>query len=185
MNKSFIFIIILFTLFLVPLSEAAAQQAEDSSESLVIFDTSGFPQWAKDLRRFDIIAFGSFPFSMFFVNFFYDFYRWNKANNMDFSAEGRAYAPFPFKSAGAVEKTTTEFRNTIIMSASLSAVFAIIDLIIYKNKQKKELARIQSIPPSGSYEIIRNPGEIEELPNENDEAPPDYPLDTDNFDTPP
>jgi hypothetical protein len=141
---------------------------------MVTFDMSGFPQWAKDFRRFDIIAFGSFPFSMFFVNFFYDLYTWNKVNGMDFSAAGRAYAPWPFKSAGAVEKTTYEFRNTIIMTACLSLVFAAVDLFIHKNKQKKELERKQNIPPSGSFKIIINPDETDEA----EEHPPDNPEST-------
>ena len=170
MKKNIIFSVILFTLFFAPLSEAAAQ-ASENSRSLVTFDMSGFPQWAKDVRRFDIIAFGSFPFSMFFVNFFYDFYRWGKASGMDFSAEGRRYAPWPFASAGAVGKTNIEFRNTIIMAASLSLVFATVDLIIHKNKQKKEMERIQSIPPPGVINITRNQDETIET----EESPPDEP----------
>ena len=167
--KRFIFVIILFSLFFAPLSQAAAQSANDSSESLVFFDTTGFPQWAKDARRFDIIAFGTFPFSMFFVNFFYDLYRWNNANGMDFSAQGRLYAPWPFRSAGGIDKTSVEFRNTIIIAASLSITLAIVDLIIYKSRQRRELNRIQSTPPSGSYTIIRNPDENDDI----DEQPPD------------
>jgi hypothetical protein len=177
MKKKFIFTVILFLLFFAPLTQAAAQS--DSSEPLVVFDTTGFPGWGKDLRRFDITTFGSFPFSMLFVNFFYDMYRWNNANGMDFSAEGRLYAPWPLRSAGGIEKTNAEFRNTIIMAASLSVVFAIVDLVIHKNKQKREFNRIQSIPPSGAFNIIRNPYENTEaaFPNESGEASPDYPLD--------
>jgi hypothetical protein len=111
----------------------------------------GFPQWAKDLRRWDIIAFGTFPFSMFFVNFFYDMYRWNKANGMEFSSEGRRYAPWPFKSAGAVELTGREFRGTIIFAAGLSIVFAFTDLFIVKMKRKK--ATETEPPPTGSYTV--------------------------------
>jgi len=186
--KKFIFLIVLFILLFVPLYQSAAQaqsatqsqsaaqsssQAdENSSESLVFFDTTGFPQWAKDLRRFDIIAFGTFPFSLFFFDFFVDMYRWNNANGMDFSTAGRAYAPWPLRSAGGVDKTSAEFRNTIIMAASLSIVLAVVDLIIYKYKQKKELERVQSIPPSGSYTIIRNTDEtVEPEPDESDPGP--------------
>jgi hypothetical protein len=161
MNKNFIFTVILFTLFFFFLSQTAAQgdisqQTEDSSESLVIFDMTGFPEWVKDVRRFDIITFGSFPFSMFFVSFFYDIYRWNNANGMDFSVEGRIYAPWPLRSAGGIEKTNIELRNTILISAGLSVIIAIVDLIIFKTRQKKELNRIQSISPSSSVTIIRN-----------------------------
>ena len=180
MMKKFLFMIILFTLFFAPLSQAAAQQTDDPPESLVFFDTTGFPQWAKDLRRFDIIAFGTFPFSMFFVNFFYDIYRWNSANGMDFSAEGRLYAPWPFRSAGGINKTNVELRNTIIMSAGLSVVLAIVDLVIHKNRQKRELNRIQSTPPPGIINIIRTPGEDAEPPDGSGGYSEDYPLDSDD-----
>jgi hypothetical protein len=179
MKKKIIFIIILFTLFFAPLYDTAAQIIEEPSKPLLTFDMSGFPQWAKDLRRFDIIAFGSFPFSMFFVNFFYDLYTWNKVNGMDFSAEGRLYAPWPFKSAGAFEKPNYEFRNTIIMAASLSLVFAAVDLYIHKNKQKRELEKRQNDPPSSSFNIIRSQDET----IEGETHPPDNPESTPSEDT--
>jgi hypothetical protein len=104
---------------------------------------------------------------------------------MDFSAAGRAYAPWPLKSAGAVEKTNYEFRNTIIMAASLSLVFATVDLFIHKNKQKKELERKQNIPPSGSFKIIRSQDETdeeEEHPPDNHEDNPEAAPSDDPFD---
>ncbi|MDR1839229.1 MAG: hypothetical protein LBQ93_06575 [Treponema sp.] len=158
--KKIFFIIIVFTLFLGPLYQASAQSDGSSSDSLVVFDMTGFPQWARDLRRWDIVAFGSFPFSMFFVNFFYDLYRWNNANSMDFSAEGRRYAPFPFRSAGAVEKTSTEFRNSILFAAGLSVTIALADFIIVKIRRERQ-RRLERPPPSGSVVIERRPaGEI-------------------------
>jgi hypothetical protein len=148
--KKTVFTIVLFSMLLIPGLKAEAQNIYDS-ETTSVFDTKDFPQWAKDFRRWDIIAFGTFPFSMFFVNFFYDMYRWNKANSMDFSAQGRRYAPWPFKSAGAAELTSREFGRTILFAAGLSIVFAFTDLIIVKMKRKKT-AKIE--PPSkGSYTV--------------------------------
>jgi len=156
--KNIFFIVFVFTLFLGPLFQASAQSGESSSEPLVVFDMTGFPQWAKDLRRWDIVAFGSFPFSMFFVNFFYDLYRWNNANGMDFSTQGRRYAPFPFKSAGAVEKTSAEFRNAMLFAAGLSVTIALADFIIVKIRRDRQ-RRLAKPPPSGSVVIERRPAE--------------------------
>jgi len=153
MTKNIFLIIILFTLFLGPLSLAAAQSP--SADSLT-FDTTDLPQWVKDVRRGDIIAFGTFPFSMFFVNFFYDMYRWNNANGMDFSSEGRRYAPWPMKSAGAVDKTSVEFRRSIFMAAGLSVTIALTDFIIVKIRRDRQ-RRLERPPPSGTVTIERRP----------------------------
>jgi len=150
--KKTVFTIVLFSMLLLPGLKAEAQNIHDS-ETTSVFEMKGFPQWAKDFRRWDIIAFGTFPFSLFFVNFFYDMYRWNMANGMDFSAEGRRYAPWPFKSAGAVELTSKEFGRTMFLAAGLSVVFAFTDLLIVKMKRKKE-AKIE--PPSAGSYIIEN-----------------------------
>jgi len=148
--KKTVFTVVLFSMLLIPGLKAEAQNIHNS-ETASVFEMKGFPQWAKDFRRWDIIAFGTFPFSMFFVNFFYDTYRWSRANGMDFSAEGRRYAPWPFKSAGAVELTSREFGRTMLFAAGLSAVIAFTDLIIVKMKRKKEAGIVP--PSSGSYNI--------------------------------
>ena len=147
-----IFFPVLVSLFLLIPVQVTAQNTPGSS----VFDTTGFPQWAKDMRRWDVIAFGSFPFTMFFSTFFMDTYRWNKAEGMSFSEEGLRYAPWPLKSAGAVEMTKDEYETTMIIAASLSAAIAVTDLIIVNVKRNKERRRIESMP-EGSVIIIRKP----------------------------
>jgi hypothetical protein len=148
MMKNIFFVFILFFLLLAPVFHSNAQSTSPSN----VFDTTGFPQWAKDLRRWDIIAFGSFPFSIFAITFFTDLYRWSEAYNGNIfseaamSEEGRRYAPWPLKSAGAVEMTKDEYVRTIYLAAGLSAAVAITDLIILKTKQSRERRRIQSKP---------------------------------------
>jgi hypothetical protein len=154
--KKAVFTIVLVTMLIIPCLKAAAQNIHNS-ETTSVFDTTGFPQWAKDFRRWDIIAFGTFPFSMFLINFFNDLYRWNKANGIDFSAEGRRYAPWPFKSAGAIELTSKEFRNTIFFAIGLSAAFAFTDFFIVKMKRKK--AAMIKPPPAGTYTTKKKPYE--------------------------
>jgi len=162
MNK-IVFSLILFILILSPFCTAAAQSSVITEDEIKAFNTTGFPQWAKDLRRWDIIAFGTFPFSMFFSTFFNDLSRWNRANGMDFSAEGRRYAPWPFKSAGAVDLTSQEFGRNILLAIGISAAFAFTDLIIVKIRQNMERRKLESKPPSrGTYTIERRSNESAE-----------------------
>jgi len=167
--KNFIFTAFLFILFFIPFFLAEAQTPH-SSESTAVFDTTGFPQWAKDLRRWNIVSFGSYPFSMFFVNFFYDMYRWNNANGMEFTSEGRRYAPWPFRSAGAVEKTNAEFKTSLFLAAGVSAAIGIADYLVVRRKRTK--ASMAESSPSGTYTISRIPLN----PDANDDA-----SDTDNM----
>jgi hypothetical protein len=163
--KKTVFIIFLFIFVLSPFYQANAQAASTAAEGEIVFDTTGLPQWVKDTRRFDIIAFGTYPFSMFLTSFFFFFYRWNKANGMEFSSEGRRYAPWPFKSPGAIDLTSQEFKKNILIAAGLSVTFALVDLLIIKLRRDKELRRIESIPPSGgTYVIERRSNEVPEEP---------------------
>lgn len=151
----FFFVFVLFSLFLISACQTQTP-AQTNSGVLVSPDTKEFPQWAKDMRRFDIIAFGSFPFSIFTVTFFSDLYRWNNANGMDFSEEGRRYAPWPVKSAGAVEMDKGEFEQVMLNAAFLSIGIAVTDLVIVKVKRNRERRRIESLP-SGTAIIIKKP----------------------------
>ena len=163
MIKKIVFTVVLFSLFLIPCFHASAQDSGDSSTISPIFDMTDFPQWTKDLRRWEIVAFGTFPFSMFFVTFFHDMYRWNNANGMDFSEYGRRYAPWPFKSAGSVDMTGEEYMKTFLFAAGLSVVIAFVDLIIVKIRQSMENRRVESVP-SSSVNVNRRPVETDEEP---------------------
>jgi hypothetical protein len=133
------------------------------------FDISQAPQWVQDLRRWEIITFGSFPFAMFTATFAVDTYRWINANGMDFSDEGRRYAPWPLKSAGAIAMEQHEQELTITIAASLSVAIAITDYIIVRVKRDKARKRAEALP-SGTLIITR-----ESLFEEPPEAPPDIP----------
>jgi len=159
--KKCLFLLFLFSLFLSPAFEAHAQSLSTTNTTTSTFDMTGFPQWAKDIRRFDIIAFGSFPFSIFFVSFAMDMINWYNANGFDMTEQGRRYAPWPAKSAGAVEMTNNEYAQMFLISAGVSAGIALLDLLIVNIKRNKERRRLESMP-SGSYEIERKPyGEAE------------------------
>jgi hypothetical protein len=122
-------------------------------------EKSGFPQWALDLRRAEIIAFGSFPFMMFLTTFSMDTYR---ASNHEW--DGR-YLPWPLKSAGAVQMTTDE--NIIVLSAAIagSVLVALTDHLIVRIKRAR-LERQRQELPEGDPIILRKP-----WPEEKAESP--------------
>jgi len=159
--KNIFFAIIFTCLLFGPVFQASGQSSSSSSETSGNFDTKEFPQWAKDLRRWDIIAFGSYPFAMFTVSFITDMVRWKKENDMDFSSDGRKYAPWPFKSAGAVEWTKEEFEKVIWQAAVVSAAIAVIDLVIVLIKRNIERRRIES-RARGTITVNKIQEEIEE-----------------------
>jgi len=152
--KRIFFLLVLFSLLFNLAHQAQAQNL--STDKPTEAKPTELPQWRKDLRRFDVITFGAFPFSMFFVTFATDMIRWKDANNFDFSEEGRRYAPWPLKSAGAVEMTNDEYVRTIFLAVGVSAAIALVDLVIVNIKRAKERRRIESLP-SGSIEINKTP----------------------------
>ncbi|MDR2517419.1 MAG: hypothetical protein LBC88_08585 [Spirochaetaceae bacterium] len=153
--KTFVLLAVLTLALTIPVHHAAAQSSAPTTGSST-FDTTGFPQWAKDMRRFDIVAFGSFPFAMFATTFFMDTRRWIDANSMDFSEEGRRYAPWPFKSAGAVAMTNKEQETTLLIAAGLSVAVAFTDLIIVQIKRRQEQRRAERLP-EGDVIINKRP----------------------------
>jgi len=173
--KNFIFAVLIIFLFMSPVLRAYAQSSQSSGSnaesSSLAFDTTGFPQWAKDLRRWDIIAFGVFPFALFFTTVVTDLNRWNNANGMDMS--DRRYAPWPLKSAGAVEMTKDEYERVLLQAAGVSAMIACTDLIITLIKRNMERKRIESKQRSSAVIDIKpyNPPK-DETP---DDAPQDAP----------
>jgi len=97
----------------------------------------GPPQWAKDLRRGEIIAFGSLPFTFFFTQTFMDLYR-TATHNWD-----NRYAPSVFKGAGAIPMTDAELKMMFGITVSASVLVAVVDHIIVKYKRNKARAQQQ------------------------------------------
>jgi hypothetical protein len=115
---------------------------------------SEFPQWALDLRRFDIILFGSFPFTYWFASTAMDTYR-SSQHNWD-----TRYAPWPVKSAGAVNMTNDEYGITLACAAAGSMLMALADHLIVRSKRNKAAREAAKIPP-GEAIIIRSPRPLE------------------------
>jgi hypothetical protein len=109
-----------------------------------------FPQWARDLRRAEIVAFGVFPFAMFFSIMGMDLYR-SAAHNWD-----SRYYPWPLKPPGAVAMDTDQRLLTLGIASAGSLVFALADHIIVRVKRARaEKQRLDL--PEGELIILRKP----------------------------
>jgi hypothetical protein len=133
---------------------------------VVQFDTSEFPLWARDLRRAEIVAFGSFPFTMFFAGIGMDLYR-SATHNWD-----RQYAPWPLKSAGSFEMTDRQHFITLGAAAAGSILISLADYLIVRHKRNKAEAQRALHTPPGDPIIIRRPWPEDEAasPAEDSEA---------------
>jgi len=142
---------LVFSLLLCFISSFGLQaQSSTTTTSSGQFDMTGFPLWAKDLRRGEIIAFGSFPFAYLLANFAHDSYRF-ATNNWD-----RRYAPKPFNAAGTIEQTQNEKILTLGIAAGGAVVIALVDYAITRYKRSREEREIRNLP-DGSPIIIRRP----------------------------
>ncbi len=88
------------------------------------YDADEFPGWTKDLRRAEIIFFGTIPFSFFYTSFSYDFYRY-AFNDFD-----RTLAPALLGNKTPPIRTNGEKWQIIALSVSFSAVFALVDYLL-------------------------------------------------------
>jgi hypothetical protein len=126
--------------------------------------SSEFPLWARDLRRGEIVAFGSFPFTIFVSTFAMDSIRYFR-NDRD-----SRYLPWPFKGPGAIEMTREEREKTLLIAAAASVAIAAIDFTIVQVKRNRERARIErQAAGGGTAEITRSPIPEEEPEEEEPE----------------
>ena len=157
-------IALMFLLLLVPVFLVQGQTNDPVNP-----DAINWPQWVRDVRRAEIVAFGSFPFAMFLSSFLIDMYRWQRENGMDFSDEGRRYAPWPLKSSGGQTgtygMTSDEAGQIIALAAGIAITVAIADHIIVRVKRNREQRRAEALPV-GSVTIIHTPWGTEEEPPE-------------------
>jgi hypothetical protein len=94
------------------------------------------PLWVKDLRRGEIVVFGSLPLTIFWVSTFFDLYRMATHN------WSSRYAPWPFKGAGAVDMTRGELITMFSIAVSSSVLIAVVDHIIVRQKRRRKPAPV-------------------------------------------
>jgi hypothetical protein len=155
MKIFFVFLFCLAALSCLSAQSSISQPALQATQ----FDTSEFPQWAKDLRRGEIVAFGSFPFAFFFATISMDLYR-SATHGWD-----RRYAPWPVKPAGSIDMTQDEQLLTLGLAAGGAVVIALTDYAIVRYKRSKAEQRSRELP-AGTPIIIRKPLNEGEAPGE-------------------
>jgi hypothetical protein len=165
------FLLLAIPVFLAPAQTSSTTNTPPTTGSY--FDLSGAPQWVRDLRRWEIVAFGTIPFAMFTATFGMDMYRWNKANGMDFSDAGRRYAPWPMKSSGAIAMEPGEIEKTLIIAAGLCITVAFADLIITQIKRANARKRAEAQPHNAPIINQRPLNEEEPKILEESQAPPE------------
>jgi len=120
---------------------------KDTSET----DTFEFPQWAKDLRRGEIIAFGAYPISIFFSRIFLDLYRMSQ-HEWD-----PRYAPWPATAPGGPGLTENELKSLFLIAAAVSVTVSVADHLIIRHKRKKAAAA--AAPPAAKPTAATEPTE--------------------------
>ena len=160
-------IALLLLLTIVPALSGATSVPAQTNAIPSIFESSNVPQWVKDLRRWEIVAFGTVPFTILTATFAMDMYRWQQANGMDTSDTGRRYAPWPLKSAGAVVMESKEQETVFVIAASLSVGIAMADQVIVQIKRYRARKKAEALPV-GTIIITKKPWVEEE--EEKDEA---------------
>lgn len=124
-SKRLVLIFIVLSVFITPQVFSQANNSETHIPSE--YEEDEFPVWLQDLRRAEIIAVGSFPFTFFLSQLSYGIYRFACH---DFTSD---YSPVFFMGSGSANPFTNEEKTTIILiSLGLSAAMALTDFIIGK-----------------------------------------------------
>ena len=109
---------------------------DDSEEEAEPYDLSKFPQWAKDLRRFEIVSLGSVPFVMFTVTTVFSSYLY-------FSGENEQFIN-PFVRSAYSEKQQMQI---FFLSIGTGVFIGLTDLtinIIKRTSERKKAMRIKA-----------------------------------------
>ena len=150
----------------LPAADSGSKKTESKSAAQP-YSPDEFPLWARDLRRAEVIAFGSLPFTLFFAKAAVDTYRYSQ-HDWD-----RRYAPWPLKTAGAVSMTENEFKATFAAACVGALSVALADFIVVKLKRHGE-RKAAAERPKASYTIERSgpetPIRVPSVPDPADEA---------------
>ena len=122
-------IILLLMLFLLTGTVSILYADNNTPEP---YEEDEFPQWLKDIRRAEIIFFGSLPISIFLSIEGYEVYRYF---SHDMNAD---YTPWPFRSTEAPPYTYEEQLTIIGTALIISGVIALLDFIIGKIVWREE-----------------------------------------------
>ncbi len=97
---------------------------EENSTPYTPYEAAEFPLWARDLRRFEVVFFGTVPFSFFYASAGYSLYTYASHN------WAREYAPAILGNRTPPILTNSEKLQIIGVSLTLSAAAAVVDFCI-------------------------------------------------------
>lgn len=136
--------------------------ADDTSTTAEPYTQNEFPQWAYDLRRTEIISFGSLPFVTLGVTLGMGTYKYVNGEISSF--------PNPFNKSSSTY-TTDEQIKIIKLSSTISIGLGITDLVInliQRSNKERRLKKIQESKEKVSVTPL-SPEEAGELIKENSE----------------
>lgn len=141
-----VFFLLLLVFFCgVPYAQDA-QSTDSSSDSTapVPYEDGEFPHWLQAVRRFEIIAIGSFPLTYFAAFLVYDVYRF-VAESISAGGVNGLYAPLFFAPPNKPPLSQNETIGVVLAAVGISLVVAIVDLIIQEHARTRvvERARIE------------------------------------------
>ena len=164
MKKAFLISALVFSLVL-PVSAATTTSSSTTPEE---YQPHEFPQWAHDLRRTEIIAFGSLPFVTMGVSLLYSTYLFYTGEESSF------LNPLTIADSFSSDQQI----NILKISVGVSAVLGLVDLgitvlrrssINYRLMKKQKNVSHPSVSPIAPGELIPYPGD--ESLNEEKESP--------------
>ena len=124
-------------------ADSSATSTEDDSDEAEPYDLSEFPQWTKDLRRFEIVSLGSVPFVMFSVATAFSSYLY-------FSGESQQFIN-PFARSSYSEK---EQMQIFFISIGTGVFIGLTDLTINIIKRRTERKRAMRIKAAEDQIIV-------------------------------
>ncbi len=125
--------LILLALLVLALPIAAQQEGtgEDEPEE---YQEDEFSPFLRELRRAEIVMFGSFPITLFLSLEAFDIYRYiDHYKDEDYYK----YTPWPFRSPESAPYETREVAGILVTAVSTSMLIAAVDYIIGKAKKKR------------------------------------------------
>lgn len=101
------------------------------------YEENEFPPWARDLRRAEIIAFGSFPVALLATRLLYGFGRFFAAS-IAAGELSSAYLPPLIAPPGAVPFDRKDNARVLVGAVSLSGIIAVVDFALGRREPSNE-----------------------------------------------
>lgn len=144
MKRLFISAVIVF-LFLRPSASFCAAQAESEEKNEPEpYEEAEFPQWAKDVRRLEIVSLGSVPFAALTVTLGYGAYLYYSGSSDSF--------PNPFDKNSAFSEG--DQMKLFCISLGAGAAIGLADLAVNLIKRHTEKKRLEKIKASQDQILV-------------------------------